>query len=110
MFLDNEPNYDEDKIWKKRIREWKKCFSVTKEIKSFVRGGISSKYRSEIWKMLVNHQISDIKASKGPNYYSYLCNLVNESPVNISKIKNDKTNYHSLNIFFRAMLSNLISK
>ena len=53
-----------------------------KEIKTLFRNGISSRYRSDIWKLLIHHQVADIKVTKGPNYFSYLCNLAHESQVN----------------------------
>lgn len=63
-----------------------------------IRNGIAPKYRDKIWKIIINYQVMDLKNSKGPNYYSYLCNLVHESPVSISNIC-DYYFIHQLNYF-----------
>ena len=52
-----------------------------KDVKSLVRDGIPAQYRSQLWKIFIDYHVKDLKELKGPNYYSYLCNLIDESPV-----------------------------
>lgn len=75
-------------MWKIKLNEWKRSFNPNKDDKRLIRNGILAKYRSELWKLFINRQVADIKKAKGPNYYQFLCNLVNELPVSIKLIFN----------------------
>lgn len=81
LFYRSQPKLQEVYLWERRLKEWKKSFYPSKEIKNWIRNGILPKYRSEYWKLCINRQVEDIKKSKGPNYYQFLSNLSNDLPV-----------------------------
>lgn len=100
IFFDNQPCFFEDKYWRDKIRQWRKSFFLTvsiiqlswpqkincyldlqKEMKNVMRNGLPTRYRGKIWQILINNKIKDVKQEKGPNYYSFLCNLARNSSV-----------------------------
>ncbi|RMZ95176.1 TBC1 domain family member 2B-like, partial [Brachionus plicatilis] len=85
IFYKSQPKLKEANLWETRLREWKKSLDPSSEVKSMIRSGILPKYRSEFWKLCIYRQVGDIKKSKGPNYYQFLCNLSNDLPRDIIK-------------------------
>lgn len=83
LFYRSQPKLQEVILWERRLKDWKKSFDPSKEIKNSIRNGILPKYRSDFWKFCINRQVEEIKRSKGPNYFQFLCNLSNDLPVNI---------------------------
>lgn len=89
IFYKSQPKLKEANLWETRLREWKKSLDPSSEVKSMIRSGILPKYRSEFWKLCIYRQVGDIKKSKGPNYYQFLCNLSNDLPVSFNREKNE---------------------
>lgn len=46
-----------------------------------VRKGIPECYRPKLWKLFINHHVSELRKAKGKEYFAYLCNQISESQV-----------------------------
>ena len=56
-----------------------------KTLKYLVRQGAPNHLRSEIWRVLIQKQVNDIRKEKGSAYYHHLSHLLPNSDVNIVK-------------------------
>lgn len=75
-------------------------------MKYLVRQGVPNHLRSEIWHVLIQKQVNDIRKEKGSAYYQHLCHLLPNSDVNITK----KHSFSSLNTLRLFQLNNKFEK
>uniref|UniRef100_A0A158QB00 Rab-GAP TBC domain-containing protein n=1 Tax=Enterobius vermicularis TaxID=51028 RepID=A0A158QB00_ENTVE len=76
--------------WNNYLQKCKNRIQNNKETQRLVRAGIPNEVRRDVWKLLINQQVYDLKDRYGKYYYQNLCNNKGTKAENLYYTKHQK--------------------
>ncbi|UJR36374.1 hypothetical protein I4U23_029098 [Adineta vaga] len=78
-FFNSKAHSSDEHVWRSLLKTYQTSSTVPKTFKYLVRQGIPNHLRAEVWHILIQKQVHDIRKEKGSNYFHNLCHLLPNS-------------------------------
>ncbi|CAF0782240.1 unnamed protein product [Adineta ricciae] len=78
-FFDSKAHGTDEHAWRSLLKIHQTSSTVPKTLKYLVRQGVPNHLRSEIWHVLIQKQVNNIRKEKGSAYYHHLSHLLPNS-------------------------------